>query len=68
MIILTASIYDDDGVRLLGKAKLEIFCGDAFCDSCGDCLSCYIGDPCGNEGGDHFFVIYACDLSDWFGR
>lgn len=36
-------------------------CGVDFCDVCGDCLSCYIGDPC-YESTDpdvgHRWVIY----------
>lgn len=66
-MILTADIYAAGGRELLGKADLEIWCGDAFCDSCGDCLACYVGDPCGYDGGFHFFVVYEEDLAEYFG-
>ena len=34
-------------------------CGKDFCDSCGDCLNCYFGDPCvHNKSGKHRWVIY----------
>ncbi len=33
-------------------------CGD-YCDSCGDCLHCFIEDRCySNEDGAHLWVIY----------
>jgi hypothetical protein len=25
-------------------------CGEDFCESCGDCLTCYSGDPCYDGG------------------
>ena len=34
-------------------------CGVDFCDSCGDCLSCYGNDECQtSESGEHFWVEY----------
>ena len=34
-------------------------CGVDFCDSCGDCLSCYGSDECQtSESGEHFWVEY----------
>ena len=64
----TASVYGDGG-GMLGTVELDVECGQAFCDSCGDCLYCYGGDPCGNddEPGGHSFVIYEFLLPAWFG-
>lgn len=61
-MILTADIYAAGGRELLGKADLEIWCGDAFCDSCGDCLACYVGDPCGYDGG---FLFLSSTRRTW---
>ena len=35
-------------------------CGKDFCDTCGDCLHCYEGDPCftGRDRGKHIWLIY----------
>jgi len=27
-----------------------IFCGGVWCEICGDCLACYGGDPCADDG------------------
>ena len=64
-----ASVYADDGRELLGTVELDVKCGQAFCDTCGDCLVCYGEDPCGGTGppGGHYFVIYEWDLPAWFG-
>ena len=32
----------------------EYVCGEDFCDTCGDCLVCYIGDEC-RDGGHHWY-------------
>lgn len=68
-----ASVYASGGTEYLGPVLVNIGCADAFCDSCGDCLYCYGGDPCygggngtGVEGG-HYFTIYEDDLPEWFG-
>lgn len=37
-------------------------CGEDFCDQCGDCLACYLEDPCPG-GGAHMWVIYEGDES-----
>lgn len=66
---LTASIFGDHGLNLLGTAELDVSCGDAFCDTCGDCLSCYIDDPCRDgDASSHYFVVYEEDLPAWFGE
>ena len=32
-------------------------CGEDYCDTCGDCLDCYIEDDCcGAEGWEHLWV------------
>jgi len=40
---------------------LNPVCGEDFCDGCGDCLDCYIGDPCIYYG-EHSWVFY---WEDW---
>jgi hypothetical protein len=62
-----ASVYADNGRDLLGTVELDIKCGQAWCDTCGDCLVCYGNDPCLPGGGSHYFVIYEWDLPAWFG-
>lgn len=35
-------------------------CGEDFCDSCGDCLTCHVEDQCGAaENRQHCWVVYA---------
>jgi hypothetical protein len=49
--------------RFLKKVDAEPECGEDFCDSCGDCLHCYSGDPCHrNDSGKHFWVEYQEEL------
>jgi hypothetical protein len=32
-------------------------CGEDFCEACGDCISCYGGDPCHrNDDGEHQWI------------
>ena len=39
--------------------------GEDFCDSCGDCLSCYGDDRCtGTKDGTHFWVKYHEDWNE----
>ncbi|MFA5152842.1 MAG: hypothetical protein WC554_09805 [Clostridia bacterium] len=43
--------------------EAEPECGKDFCDTCGDCLHCYGGDPClhwkeGDEDWGHQWVVY----------
>lgn len=44
-----------------------VYCGDAFCDLCGDCIACYGDDPC-YDGGTHAYsariVSPACAKND----
>lgn len=52
-------IYDQNGHQEIAVEKAEPQCGEDFCDSCGDCLFCYGGDPCyTNDDGPHFWVEY----------
>jgi hypothetical protein len=55
-------VYLDLGglkTKFLGIEYAEPECGEDFCDSCGDCLSCNGGDEClGNEDGKHLWVEY----------
>jgi hypothetical protein len=65
-MIATAHIYAEGGRERLGLAQLEIACGEAFCDSCGDCIYCYGGEEwC--PGGSHWWVLYEEDIAAWFG-
>lgn len=53
-------VYDKTGLTLLREEEATPECGD-YCDACGDCLHCYIGDNCysGNHVYKaHFWVIY----------
>jgi hypothetical protein len=45
---------------LLRTEEAEPECGKDFCDHCGDCLACFGGDWCPNEGRDneHWWVVY----------
>lgn len=52
-------VFDFNGEELLYTVEDEPVCGRDFCDSCGDCLSCYDVDSClQNDEGDHFWVEY----------
>ena len=64
---LVASVFAFDGRELLGTVEVDIKCGQAYCDTCGDCLYCYGEDDCLPGGGSHYFVIYEWDLGSWFG-
>lgn len=47
-------------------------CGEDFCDTCGDCLACYGGDPCYGFHDDpeagHSWVVYAEDVEAFRAR
>lgn len=44
----------------------EPTCGEDFCDACGDCLSCYAGDPCYSSNiGEHRWIVYADKADEW---
>ena len=63
-------VYDDKTDRHLGAVRAEPECGKDFCDSCGDCLRCYGGDPCYGFHGDpeagHEWILYAGkDEREW---
>lgn len=54
-------IYTHDGSRRVRVEEHTPVCGEDFCDTCGDCLSCYGGDPCYDglhERDEHFWVVY----------
>lgn len=40
----------------LGTFSARPYCGEDFCDSCGDCLHCYADDYC--PDGSHMWVVY----------
>ncbi len=48
-------IADNQG-KIIGNEKAIPICGEDFCDDCGDCLICYIEDPC--SGGSHRWIRY----------
>lgn len=53
------SIYSYNGIEFIESVEAEPICGVDFCDSCGDCLSCYGGDPCcKNEDRNHRWIEY----------
>lgn len=45
------------GVKFLRWEEAEPVCGKDFCDTCGECLHCYVSDPC-KEGREHSWVEY----------
>ena len=52
-----------DGKRVL---EAEPLCGVDFCDYCGDCLSCYMSDPC--PDGAHLWVVYEDQEAEFLQR
>jgi hypothetical protein len=42
------------------------FCGEDFCDGCGDCLYCYGNDWCPNGG--HTWIVYDDELEEFYSR
>lgn len=51
-------IFNENGL-FLRVDDAEPICEQDFCDTCGDCLSCYGDDPCVlSEGGKHLWVGY----------
>lgn len=55
---------EDKSGKFLRYEEVEPNCGEDFCDSCGDCLSCYAGDDClENERGDHLFILSEEELA-----
>lgn len=50
-------IYDRRGINLLLVEDDTPICGEDFCETCGDCLSCYGGEPCLDDG-QHYWVQY----------
>lgn len=55
---MLAGVELDNGMFCPVEAEPE--CGRDFCDSCGDCLACYGGDPCFGSSleGDHAWFVY----------
>ena len=49
--------YDHHGKELIKIDNAKPECDKDFCDTCGDCLSCYGCDPCFDDG-EHQWVIY----------
>jgi hypothetical protein len=52
-------IYND--IQLVEIVEAKPVCGLDFCDSCGDCLACYGGDPCWDTYpvyGEHYWIEY----------
>ncbi len=50
-------VYDQNGEHLLRTEDATPECGVDFCDKCGDCLDCYVSDPCYDER-IHVWVEY----------
>lgn len=48
-------VYAADGT-FVREEDAEPECGEDFCDECGDCLHCYGGDSCTEEGGHRWVV------------
>ena len=58
---MTAHVEQPDHtfVREIGWTPI---CGVHFCDTCGDCLSCFESDDCGDvPGQSHVWVLYLGD-------
>lgn len=61
-------LFDKFGDRRLGYIKgAEAVCGKDFCDGCGDCLHCYMGEWC-PDGGDHQWIVYHNHLPQFLER
>lgn len=64
--------YRTDTTRWLTLPDGEWWaCGNDFCDRCGDCMACFGGDACyggGIDHGEHLFVIYEHQLSEFLER
>jgi hypothetical protein len=55
--LMQKEVWSQFGDTLLRVEDAEPECGQDFCDSCGDCLSCYDGDWC--PRGSHRWIEYA---------
>lgn len=52
------TVVDVDN-NLIHRIECKPSCGEYFCDSCGDCLSCYNDDPCyENLDEKHVWIKY----------
>lgn len=62
---MSAEVEQADG-SFVDEDRVPV-CGENFCDSCGDCLHCYGGDPCyphGEPDGPHRWIIYLRDAKE----
>ncbi len=57
---MIAQVFENGTHAKLGEIEMAPRCGEDFCDSCGDCLSCF-GDGC--EDGC-WWVVYADSMDD----
>jgi len=53
-------IADSKG-SIIGSEEAEPICGEDFCETCGECLWCYVGEPCYPDKGNHMWVRYLND-------
>ena len=59
-----AELHYDDGRRAVIDVPDDAICGTDFCEVCGDCLSCYDDDPCG-EYAWHTWIVAEEDLAQF---
>ena len=56
---------ENDRTGITRVEDREPECGKDFCDTCGDCLACYGGDPCSkSKDGKHLWVIYEEEVEE----
>jgi len=52
-------IVDYDTCKTIEVVEAKPVHGKDFCDLCGDCLDCYVDDPCPDtKDGKHSWVVY----------
>ncbi len=53
------TVLDETTKELIRTEDSQPSCGEDCCSGCGDCLDCYIEDPCyDNDMGSHTWVVY----------
>ena len=60
-------VYDSTGTKLLRIEEATPVCGEDFCDGCGDCLHCFVGDLCCPDGiteREHVWVVYEDEANE----
>lgn len=62
---MRCTVYAKNGVTIVAEIdNVTPKCGEDFCESCGDCLHCIVGDTClrsplDSTGVPHRWILYA---------